>query len=257
MKQKTLAAALLASMVLTMTACGSDAAETEAVESSAETVETDTEAEESNALEEEFEVQKAEAEEVDAAEAEAEEEETAEADKDEYTKGTLQGNVFESEWIGIRFEAPEGYVLSTEEEIEETLLAGGEIMFEEGAEEILDYTKLTTVYEMIARESTVGDPNVSVTVVKTDYSSADFIEGALSQVEGVDGISVTLVNEEPEIVEIAGKEFEKFEAEMDYSGYIMMQDYFFARQDDRMVYMVLTYTDKEAGEELMSGFSAY
>ncbi len=259
MKKKSLVLALLASMMLSMTACGSDAAETD-VEVEAE-VEVETETEEAATdLEEDFEVKKAEAEEVETEEADAEEAEVEESEEEtagDYAKGTLDGNVYESEWIGIRYEAPEGYSLSTEEEIEEALLAGGELMFDEDAEDVLDYTKLTTVYEMIAQDSTTGDPNVSLTVVKTPYDSLQFVNGTLAQAQTVEGISITLLNDEAEIVEVAGKEFEKYATEMDYNGYVMMQDYYFARQDDRMIYMVLTYTDEAAGEEIMSGFSAY
>ncbi|MBQ6806397.1 MAG: hypothetical protein IJO97_03075 [Lachnospiraceae bacterium] len=271
MKKKSLVVALLASMMLSMTACGSDATETnvevetgevETGDVEAETdVEEETAAEPETNLEENFEVKKAEAEEVESAEveedAEVEAEEETEEEAEDYTKGTLNGNVFESEWMGIRFEAPEGYSLSTEEEIEAALLAGGELMYEEDVEELLDYTKLTTVYEMIAQESEYGDPNVSLTVVKTPYDAKTFVDATLIQAQSVEGISITLLNEEAEIVELAGKEFEKYATEMNYDGYLMLQDYYFTRQDDRMIYMVLTYTDEAAAEEIMSGFSAY
>lgn len=62
-----------------------------------------------------------------------------------YSKGTLSDNGFESEWMGIRFNAPEGYVVATQEELDNFISMGQDYVkavYEENGKKVIDYTEV-------------------------------------------------------------------------------------------------------------------
>lgn len=261
MKRKSLAAILLSAMMLSITACGD---KTATVDTSAE---ADTAAESEDQADQETETDtKDEAEpEADSSkeeEAEAEPEESAEEEKEEssgsYAKGTIDGNNFESEWLGVRYEAPEGFVMATDEELEELLLAGGELIYEDDAQTFIDYAKLTTVYEMMTylpQANNAGDPNLNLVVEKNNASAKEYGDALKAQVDTMYG-DADVEWKDVANTTVGGIDCLEYAISINFGEQAMNQSYYIADKDGRVICFILSYTDaqKENADALMDAF---
>lgn len=252
MKRKLLLVTLAAAVMLT--ACGGK----EKSDSTAETT-TTTEAEatpEAAAEDTGAETGDTETETEDAA---AEAEDTAAAEG-EYVKGTSTETGFESEWLGLRYTAPEGMVMSTEEELNEVMGMGQEMLSEDFSELQLEYAKMSSVYEMMSKNE-AGTTNIIVTVEKlpsSNFSVEDYAEAIKTNLKAVTTITYT-ISDDLETVSVGGSDFTKITAQADYSGVNMHQDYYVRVIGDRAVSMALTYVDETASEAeaIINAFEAY
>lgn len=252
MKRKLLLVTLAAAVMLT--ACGGK----EKSDSTAETT-TTTEAEatpEAAAEDTGAETGDTETETEDAA---ADAEDTAAAEG-EYVKGTSTETGFESEWLGLRYTAPEGMVMSTEEELNEVMGMGQEMLSEDFSELQLEYAKMSSVYEMMSKNE-AGTTNIIVTVEKlpsSNFSVEDYAEAIKTNLKAVTTITYT-ISDDLETVSVGGSDFTKITAQADYSGVNMHQDYYVRVIGDRAVSMALTYVDETASEAeaIINAFEAY
>lgn len=252
MKRKLLLVTLAAAVMLT--ACGGK----EKSDSTAETT-TTTEAEatpEAAAEDTGAETGDTETETEDAA---ADAEDTA-ATEGEYVKGTSTETGFESEWLGLRYTAPEGMVMSTEEELNEVMGMGQEMLSEDFSELQLEYAKMSSVYEMMSKNE-AGTTNIIVTVEKlpsSNFSVEDYAEAIKTNLKAVTTIAYT-ISDDLETVSVGGSDFTKITAQADYSGVNMHQDYYVRVIGDRAVSMALTYVDETASEAeaIINAFEAY
>lgn len=190
-------------------------------------------------------------------EAEAEEEGGEEAAAGKYAKGSVSETGWESEFFGLRYTAPEGMGMSTEEELNELMGLGQEVLSDDFSELQLKYAELTSVYEMmsVADDQTT---NVVVTVEKlmgkmdaSQYVSA--LEQGLSQVSA---ISYTLISDD-ETVKIGNGDYIKVSYQAESSGVSMYQDYYVRVVDDRAIALTLTYIDESARDNVLNAFTAY
>jgi len=184
--------------------------------------------------------------------------ESTPAGKIEYKKGVLTETSFESEFIGIRFILPEGFVMATAEDIDEMMGIGAEIAGLD--QKTVDYANLTTVYEMMASSPT-GSPNVIVLAEKLvlrGITEDQYIKTLKEQLLSLSAMDYSF-DDEITSVNIAGKEYKKLTVSANANGVDIMQNYIIRKADNRMVGFITTYTDDntEALDELMSGFSAY
>lgn len=190
-------------------------------------------------------------------EAEAEEEGGEEAAAGKYAKGSVSETGWESEFFGLRYTAPEGMGMSTEEELNDLMGLGQEVLSDDFSELQLKYAELTSVYEMmsVADDQTT---NVVVTVEKlmgkmdaSQYVSA--LEQGLSQVSA---ISYTLISDD-ETVKIGNGDYIKVSYQAESSGVSMYQDYYVRVVDDRAIALTLTYIDESARDNVLNAFTAY
>lgn len=286
--KKGIIAALLASMVLSMSACGSGSSEAEntvtAVDAekireeaeaemkarhqerteSSERVETeeedgngdDTDRRDKASMREESQEEEknrkaGESSRTDDGNDSSDEEE--DAAEDGYVRGTIEGATYESEWIGFRYELPDGFRMSDEDEMDAILQAGGELIYEGNADNIVDYAKMIMVYEMMAKDR-YGDV-ITLFVEKTQFDIDTYVAAIKMQMGNVDTIGVTM--DDGETVEVGGVEFEKYSLVLDYGGMEVKEDYYLKKQGDRMICMLIGYSDDEMAEKIMSGFSPY
>lgn len=99
----------------------------------------------------------------------------AEETASDYTKGISSETGYESEWLGIRFTAPEGAAMLTEEELNEMMGLGQEVLSEDFSDLQLQYAEMSTVSEMMCKAAE-GTPNVVMSVEKmmADATAADY-----------------------------------------------------------------------------------
>ncbi len=243
MKKKVLFMTLAAAVVLT--ACGGNAeSESTAVEA---------------AVEEEAEVE-ADVEEADETEEAAVETEETEEAASEFVKGIVTENGWESEYLGLRYTAPEGMAMSTEEELNAMMGLGEEVISEDFSELQLEYAKMSSVYEMMSTDE-MGITNVVVTAEKLLVNGMDaeaYADAVRQGLESVSQIDYT-ISEENEAVTIAGLDFIKVSSVADYSGVSMYQDYYIGIIGDRALSIAVTYVDQSAelAEQVVNAFEAY
>ena len=86
---------------------------------------------------------------------------------DGYTRGKITDTTYESEWIGLRYELPEGKV-----------------------DDIVDYAKMVMVYEMMAKDR-YGDV-ITLFVEQTKFDIDTYVAAIKLQMENVDTIDVSM-----------------------------------------------------------------
>ena len=205
---------LLMAMVLIFTACGG-----------AETAEvTDAVADEAeDAVKETV-----------AGEAEDAVKETEEAE-DGFAKGILTADGWESEWLGIRYTAPVGTAMSSEEDLNAMMGLGQEIL---------------------SSEDQVTNVMVTIEKLPVQMDIDTYITGFEHTLSQVTTMTYTVVDKE-EVFTVADKDFARIECIADYNGVEICQDYCLAIVDDRAVSITVTYLDEVAAENILRGFGAY
>lgn len=254
MRKRSLFAILITVLMLSMAACGGN---TQTVETSEEEfVDEDKAEEENRPVDEEDSTD--EGEESDESEGANEEAGTGEekASSERYEKGIYEGTSWISEWLGMRYDQPEGFLLASDEELDTMIQAGSNLAFEDNAEAVLDYMKLTTVYELMVM-APAGIPTFSLVVERSALSADEYMDALAQQFAMMSTVSLDLKGYEG-TEEIGGIEFDKYAIESEYNGASMNQIYYITEKDSRLVYLVVTYleSNSDALDAMMSGFSA-
>ncbi len=179
-----------------------------------------------------------------------------------YKKGTLTGNSYESEWIGLRFTAPKGTKLTSQKEMDENMRLLAEALGEIQPGEALDYAELSVVYEIEAEW-----PSDNMTMLfaieklegaKTIEEYADETREELELLTG-DGISY-IVDDEIYPVTVGGQEFYNFGCVLYYGDEIAMcQENYFRIQDDRLIGICFIGENKSKDniQKVLNCFSEY
>ena len=193
--KKKLAVLVLASAMM-LSACGGSEAVVEDAEAVVEETVEDAEAAVEDAVEEVAEDAEEAVEEV-AEDAEEAVEEVAE-DTEEvveeveealgYTKGTLMEDGWESEWLGLRFTAPEGMVMSTEEELAATMGLGQEVLAQDFTEQQLAYAEIATVYEMMCSDAMGSNVILMAEKLPIALTAEQYIEVLSEQITSVTAV---------------------------------------------------------------------
>ena len=176
----------------------------------------------------------------------------------EYEKGTFTETEFSSEYLSLRFSLPEGFVMATEEEINEMMGLGADALGIDSA--LVEYAELTTVYEMTAI-SVDGSTNVIVFSEKLglrNITVEQYFTALKAQLQEMPNAEY-IIDDEIITVEIAGKAYEQMTASTSAYGVDMVQQYMMRKIDNRMVGVVTTCTPdtEDILNTLMEGFSAY
>ncbi|MCM1126866.1 MAG: hypothetical protein NC429_10390 [Lachnospiraceae bacterium] len=216
---------------------------------------------ENQELSESFQAENQESPEVSQAEIpkqEAEEPAGQEENVPEFSKGTLSESGWESEWIGMRFTAPEGSRMSTEEELDQLMGISEELLAEDLSKAQLKYAELISVREMMCYDE-LTKSNVIVNVDRMPFEMSE--EDYSAQLE----LSLTSVSAmkyekqgEDEMAEIAGIPYLKCVYRVEGMGQIMHTDYYVRMINDRAVSLAVTYGkgNEEQAASLLGGFSA-
>ena len=174
-----------------------------------------------------------------------------------YAIGVMTDDGFESPYLGLRFTAPDGFVMGDEDDINALMGIASDALDIDKA--LFDYAALTSTYEMMVSKPS-GMPNAMVMTEKLmlkKMTVEQYLEALKEQFSGV-GLGYE-VSEEFESAEIAGQTYTKLTASLEMLGTSMVQYYYVRKQDDRIVAIIVT---SEPGGEadvktLLSGFAAY
>lgn len=184
--------------------------------------------------------------------------------EDSYTKGTIDGNTFESEWMGLRFNPPATVIMATQEEMDAIMLQGLQMLYGEEATEMFDYATMASVSEMQATWL-LGMPIVQIMVEKmpmAGFTEADYLAAVKANLEAVSGTSgVTyIVDENMYSIELAGQVYYSLATSVDAgNGVVIYQDYLVREKNNRMILIAFSYMDnmEQYLQEALDAFTAY
>lgn len=181
--------------------------------------------------------------------------ESGEADSS-YVKGVTTDNGWESEYWNLRFTAPEGVFMLSDEGMEALMGIGEDIISENYSEKQREYLEMTSLYEMLGTNAE-GDANVAVTVEKLmvrGMDTEDYKKAALLHLRMMQD-PVYEILEDSGTAEIAGETFAVVNTRVD-SGGEYFQDYYFRVSGDRALIITITYAEatSEQAAALLGGF---
>jgi len=164
-----------------------------------------------------------------------------------YEKGKMTAEGFESKYMDLRFTVPENYIMATDEDINSMMNIGADFIGLD--EKVVDYAKLTTVYEM-AVSASIGSPNIIVMTEKLMLSNMtleQYFENLKRQLSNLE-VDIEIIGDK-ESIEIAGENYQKMDSIVSMYGQSMKQSYILRKIDNRVVGFVTTSTF-ETEEEL-------
>ena len=179
---------------------------------------------------------------------------------DGYVKGTVTDTGWESEYLGMRYIMPEGMLMATEEELNQVMGLGAEILSGDINELQMEYARMRTVYEMMSTDAT-GATNVVLTVEKLLFSNMDaeqYVQSLEQGLKKMSAISYTVLSDD-ETVEIAGMDYIKVSVQAQSGDVAVNQDYYVRVADGRAVSFVITSQEETAqqAEAVLNAFTAY
>ena len=182
---------------------------------------------------------------------------------DTYEKGVVTETGFESKWMNLRFNTPDGASMVSQADLDAIMLQGAEWMYGEDAQAQLDYAALTTVTEMMAQNADGSNVLVQVEKLPLLYllmTEEEYISAIVANLENSNaGIDVT-TDENVYYLTIGGESYVGISTMADYGdGMLVYQDYIVRKKDGRMISIVFSYTGDSYDNValLVDGFSGY
>jgi len=171
----------------------------------------------------------------------------------EYTRGTIEDNVYTSEWMGLSYTVSDDMTIATEEELFASMELGADMLGTD--DELLDYAKLTVVYELTASNLVTGNNIVimSEKIPAEIKNEAQYVE-ILKENLITMGLDVTY--DDVTTRTLGDVEFTELAYTMDLEGVEFKQTFIMKKLGDRMAVMTLTYFEEAELDTLLAGFAA-
>jgi len=174
-----------------------------------------------------------------------------------YQKGILTSTTYESEFLNLKFTAPEGVKLATEEEMKSTINQSTQLLKSESLN--VDAAVDNSVIEMYAY---YGDRNPNVILMteklQSRMTAEKYIETLKQQLAGIKTIQYEVTTGKGSAT-IAGQEYATLSATATYASISMTQEYYIRIQDGRVVSFIITFTSDTTDKKdaLLSAFTEY
>lgn len=174
----------------------------------------------------------------------------------EISRGTVDGNVYKSDFTGITFTKPDSWKFSSDEEIADTMeIAVDQLLDENYADAAAN---MTTIFDMMAVDATSGT-NVNITyenLAKSgneDLSADEYLDITVEQLTSQDALSVSLTEETK--ATLCGDEYVRATFSSSYMGISMTQVYYLRKIDNYMVNIVVTLVGNTTIADVEAMFS--
>ena len=186
----------------------------------------------------------------------------AKVDNTQFTPGVLDNNVYTSEWLGLSFTPTEEIELADPVELEYLMNPPENAYYtdEVTGEEKLDYSKLGTVYDMLA--TNIGTSSSALIMAK--YADAEMtVESYLESLKA--GIESQLASEselgdivysESKSVKLAGEKYRTFEYSVNAGEMTLRQTMYIRKAGDRIANICFTYSSAAELESFLNCFKA-
>ena len=169
-------------------------------------------------------------------------EETA---KPEFSMGEWNGNAYTNEFLGLKFNLPQGWTALSDEEIAEMMNIGTELLNDD-QKALAQMAELTGVYYMVAKNPNTGN-NVTIYSEKqlTEVSAESYIDALKTQLSAVQSINYEVTESSKE--KVSGIECNTLTLNASMSGVEMIQKYYIYKIDKYMIGIIATSTNGETG----------
>lgn len=182
-----------------------------------------------------------------------------------YERGTVNGNVYESEWLGIRLSLSDDYVIATQEEFEQAQEVGADLLMSEDAQEKYDAAAavVTVVPELMAVcVSDGGRTNISIAVQKLPLANMTADQYLTLSKQGLPGSlaeGMEMNFGDTSEVEIAGNTYAKMPISTTVQGISANIDMYVRVKDGHAALITVTYLQEQSAkaEELIGSIQKY
>lgn len=174
---------------------------------------------------------------------ESEDKENEETEVD-FSMGEWNGNAYENEFLGLKFNLPTGWTYSSDEEIAQMMNVGAELLGDD-LKMAAEMAKLTSVYYMVANNPNTGD---SVTILTEkpvmDVTTEYYLNQLKTQLQSVQSMNYEIGNTSKE--KISGKEFDTLTVTASMSGIEVSQKYYVHKMGEYFIGIIVTSTSGES-----------
>ena len=164
--------------------------------------------------------------------------------------GTISGSSWENAWLGMRFDAPEGFRLISSEEY-----------FDDPDEDENTGDDLLVYVEFVAESTEYFGTTAFFALGESEDSSEEYMEKVKPLAEEAfnEGLAVDLEWSDEGTVELGGRSFEHYIASSELWDYEICQDYYITKQEDIICLFYILYVDgmTEKPDILLDAFSEY
>lgn len=177
-----------------------------------------------------------------------------------YQKGNLTETGFESEWLNLRFVAPQDIAMATQEELNVLMEMGAEMMYEDQAENILAFADMTLVYEMMAKHSSGTNLSLSVELLPNSASDTTPEQYLNTMIELTRNSEIGYYTDGKfHKKTIQKEEYVGFYSKITYGNSAAYQETLVRKKENRIILLVLSYQEgqTETAEYLLAQFSEY
>lgn len=161
--------------------------------------------------------------------------------KEAIARGVIdENNVYTSEFAGIKFTLPEGWVYSTDEQIANMMNVGVELL-NENKDNLSKILEQTAIYDMVANDQTNGT-SVMVMFEKSllNVNEEFYLNNVKKGLESVTELDYQ-ITDEITTETVGGKEYKVLTATV--PAYNMVQKYYVVKKGDYFVDILVTYID--------------
>lgn len=168
----------------------------------------------------------------------------------EYTKGTLNGNQYSSNWLELEFTAPENTELSVMNNSDASLIEGEKILSKSYSKELIDQTVSNVECEMIC---VANDSDATVSVIvehmgEAKVTTASYLATLKMNLSSINDKSISYnVSDSTTSVILAGSTYEKLSTKVSSGNKSLIQDYLVKSVDSEIVGVIFTYPDTDEG----------
>lgn len=171
---------------------------------------------------------------------------------DSYKKGTISGTTWESEWLGMRLELPEGFAFLDAEEFFDEIDDGE--ADNDSSHELGEYTD----WEFVAENSTYLFSYAFLAVDQSDHSEEDYIK-EIREINEELGMGIG--RSEEGTAKLGGQTFKHYLLVIEYLDwdFSFCQDYYITKKDEKVVIFAIFYIGDMQNEtkELIDNYSEY
>ena len=172
------------------------------------------------------------------------------------SRGTIEGNVYTSEYLGVSFTKPESWVYSTDEEIAAAVNMGVDMFINENFKDALENN--LSIYDMMVIDSiTRSNINVGFENLAKSFSSNitvdQYIESLKSQLAQISSMKVTFP-ESSKTVKLSGTEFTKLQCTTTTQGITFTQVYYLRKVDKYIGFIIATIPSGYSVEQIEAMF---
>ena len=180
-------------------------------------------------------------------------EQTTQEQKVEFSMGEWNNNVYANDFLGLKFNLPQGWTYSSDEEIAEMMNLGAEFLNDD-LKAAAEVAKLTSAYYMVANDPNTGN-SVSIMSEKPaiDVTTEFYLNQFKTQLASVESINYEIGETSKE--KVAGREYDTVLVTTSMYGVELRQKYYVYKMDKYFIGIIATsFTGEDSIKDMMKSF---